>query len=95
MCFRLGANSGQFALNLRRIGYKGQIISFEPITSAYNELKKFKKVKNWEVFNFALGDIEEETEINISQNSLSSSIMNMEKEHLISEPKSKYIRREK
>mgnify|MGYP001186937310 CR=1 FL=1 len=92
----VGANSGQFALNLRRIGYKEQIMSFEPITSAYDELKKnSKKVKNWEVFNFALGDIEEETEINISQNSLSSSIMNMEKEHLTSEPKSKYIRREK
>ncbi len=92
----VGANSGQFSKNLRRIGYKRQIISFEPILSAFNELKKnSKKDKKWEVFNFALGDDEKESEINISQNSLSSSILNIKKEHLISEPKSKYIRREK
>ena len=42
-----------------------------------------------------MGDDEKESEINISQNSLSSSILNIKKEHLISEPKSKYIRREK
>ena len=92
----VGANSGQFSKNLRRIGYKRQIISFEPILSAFNELKKnSKKDKKWDVFNFALGDDEKESEINISQNSLSSSILNIKKEHLISEPKSKYIRREK
>ena len=92
----VGANSGQFSQNLRRIGYKRQIISFEPILSAFNELKKNStKDKKWDVFNFALGDSEKESEINISQNSLSSSILNMKKEHLISEPKSKYIRREK
>lgn len=92
----VGANSGQFSKNLRRIGYKRKIISFEPILSAFNELKKnSKKDKKWDVFNFALGDSEKESEINISQNSLSSSILNIKKEHLISEPKSKYIRREK
>jgi len=80
----VGANSGQFSKNLRRIGYKRQIISFEPILSAFNELKKnSKKDKKWEVFNFALGDDEKESEINISQNSLSSSILNIKKEHLI------------
>ena len=92
----VGANSGQFSKNLRRIGYKGQIISFEPILSAFNELKKNSKKDNkWDVLNFALGDNEKETEINISQNSFSSSILNMKKEHLVSEPKSKYIRKEK
>ena len=92
----IGANDGQFGKNLRKIGYKGQIISFEPIVSAYIDLEDTsKKDKKWKVFNFALGENIEETEINISQNSLSSSILDMKKEHLNSAPTSRYVKREK
>jgi len=92
----IGANDGQFGKNLRKIGYKKQIISFEPIVTAYRGLEDTsKKDKKWKVFNFALGENTEEAEINISQNSLSSSILDMKKEHLNSAPESKYVKREK
>jgi FkbM family methyltransferase len=36
----VGANVGQFGLSLRNRGYAGQIMSFEPVSDAFNELKK-------------------------------------------------------
>lgn len=73
----VGANIGQYATELRSIGYKGKIFSFEPVSESFNKLKKASKNDpNWQVFNFSLGDFEGETEINISKNSVSSSILN-------------------
>lgn len=73
----VGANIGQYATELRSIGYKGTIYSFEPVSESFNKLKKASKNDpNWQVFNFSLGDFEGETEINISKNSVSSSILN-------------------
>ena len=37
--FDVGANSGQYGVFLRALGYKGHIISFEPIGSVFNMLK--------------------------------------------------------
>lgn len=73
----VGANIGQYATELRSIGYKGKIYSFEPVSESFNKLKRASKNDpNWQVFNFSLGDFEGETEINISKNSVSSSILN-------------------
>jgi len=38
--FDIGANIGQYAMNLRKQGYKGKIISFEPLPNAYKKLLK-------------------------------------------------------
>ena len=54
----VGANKGQFAKCLRVGGYSGRIKSYEPLESAYNKLKKSaKKEKNWDAFNFGLGNL--------------------------------------
>ncbi len=92
----IGANTGQFAHQLiDDIGYKNRIISFEPLTSAFETLKKrARNIPNWEVFNLALGETDETKEINIASNSYSSSLLNMLPSHLQSAPESKYIGKE-
>ena len=71
----IGANSGQFARQMRYcIGYSKKIISFEPQSSVFEILKKASKNdKNWDVFNMALGDVNEKMKINISENTGCSS----------------------
>lgn len=92
----IGANSGQFAKQLRYdVGYKNHIKSFEPLSSAFELLKSNARMDpKWEVFNFALGDAEERCSINIAGNSYSSSMLNMLPSHLASAPESEYIGKE-
>lgn len=88
----VGANIGQYALKMRDHGYQKKIISFEPLKSAFETLKAVSvKDKNWSINNFALGDSDSGSLINIAENSFSSSILNMLPEHLVSAPESKYI----
>jgi FkbM family methyltransferase len=92
----IGANSGQFAHELREdIGYAGRIISFEPLHEAFKSLEAHAKGdQRWEIFNFAIGDVEEKREINIAGNSLSSSFLDMLPSHLNAAPESKYVGKE-
>ena len=83
LLFDVGANIGQFAMYARDIGYKGKIISFEPLPDAYEKiLKNSKNDPLWTVHKrCALGSCISEMEINISQNSQSSSILQMNHLH--------------
>lgn len=91
----VGANSGQYALGIRKIGFKGNIVSFEPVGYVFDKLRKIAiKDPKWEVHNIALGDKKENLEINISQNTFSSSILNMMPEHLKSAPEAIYLEKE-
>lgn len=88
----IGANVGQYGLYLREIGYKNKIISFEPVLETYIELDKIsKKDEFWTVYNFGLGSENKDIQINISKNSVSSSILKMKDIHMNAEPESKYI----
>lgn len=74
----VGANEGQYALYLRTIGYKGAIISFEPLDGVFEKLQlKCEKDPLWSCHQIALGDKEETTIINVSENSQSSSLLEM------------------
>ena len=79
----VGANVGQFALALRSVGYTGNIVSFEPLTSAYAELCKVaSQDKKWQVYKrCAVGHFDGEIQINIAGNSVSSSILPMAELH--------------
>lgn len=91
----VGANVGQYSLNMRRIGYNKKIISFEPLKAAFERLKEVaSKDKNWVVNNFALGNENITSILNVAGNSYSSSILNMSPEHIKSLPASKYIAKE-
>ena len=93
----VGANIGQFANAIRQAGFKGRIISFEPQSEAHVKLKAFAaNSSNWTVFErCAVGSTPGETEINLSQNSFSSSILDIEKLHTSNAPGSKYSGKEK
>jgi FkbM family methyltransferase len=93
--FDVGASSGQYGNLLRQIGYKNKIVSFEPLSKTYEDLKKeAKKDIYWDTYNIGLGAISFKTEINISKNSESSSILKMNKEHTEVCPESEYIDKE-
>lgn len=90
--FDIGANIGQYAIKMRGMGYNKKIISFEPLKSAFEELKKASSHDhNWLVNNYALGDADTTSTINVAGNSFSSSILNMLPAHLTSAPESKYV----
>ncbi|MBU3553986.1 FkbM family methyltransferase [Polynucleobacter sp. UB-Piko-W3] len=92
----VGANAGQYAQRLRFGGYRGKIISIEPLKSAHEQLLvASRNDPNWDVLpRCALGAINGEIEINISKNSVSSSILPMMSAHLDSAPESIYIGKE-
>lgn len=88
----IGANIGQYSLDMRKRGFKKKIISFEPLKNAFEQLKKVAaNDKNWVVNNYALGNESTQSAINVSRNSMSSSILNMLPEHIKSAPESIYI----
>lgn len=94
--FDVGANSGQYAMKMRQLGFDGEIISFEPLSKAYETLKQnTRKYKNWKAINIALGDKDEETFINVAGNSYSSSLLEMLPDHINAAPESTYIGKEK
>lgn len=91
----VGANNGGYALSMREFGYTKKIISFEPLKSAFSELQiAAQKDKNWILNNFALGNEDTKSVINIAGNSFSSSILNMLPQHLNSAPESRFISQE-
>jgi FkbM family methyltransferase len=93
----VGANTGQFAKKIRRLGFNEEIVSFEPLTSAYSELvKNARNDSRWKVYDqCAIGDFDGEIEINVSANSHSSSILNVSKVHLDAAPSAAYMAKEK
>jgi len=91
----VGANIGQFGLELRRLGYSGRIISFEPLSEAYSKLCLIaENDPAWDVINCALGEKNMEAAIHVSNNSLSSSLLQMTDRHTKVAPNSRYIREE-
>jgi len=74
----VGANVGQYGTQVRNIGYRGRLISFEPISREFQQLKKRADHNpNWEVMNCALGNENTQSEINISDYSQVSSLLEM------------------
>lgn len=77
MVFDVGANIGQYAYSLRNNGYKGQIVSFEPLSAAHAELSLNADLDpSWQIApRCAVGRTTGETMINISPESDMSSLL--------------------
>jgi FkbM family methyltransferase len=69
----VGANIGQFAKHARRLGYRGRIVSFEPVPDLVEVLEReAADDPDWHVVPVALGDEDGTAEINWSPGTLSS-----------------------
>ena len=89
----VGANTGQFSDKLWAGGYRGRIISFEPLASPHAELRsKAERYPNWTIAErTAIGAERGSVEIHVSGNSQSSSILEMLPSHSESVPESAYV----
>ena len=97
LIFDVGANAGQFGVLLRKIGFDGKIISFEPLSDAREILLNISKNDPlWQIaLQTAIGEENGKIEIQIAINSYSSSVLDMLDTHVNAAPDSKYIGKEK
>lgn len=71
----VGANEGQFGASLRKAGYSGRILSFEPLVGPFARLAAAARLEPpWEVENIGLGEVDGETDMNVSETSVYSSL---------------------
>lgn len=89
----VGANIGQFGEELRHAGYRGGIVSYEPLPDAYDILtSRVRGDASWRVYErSAIGAFNGDIAINVAGNSASSSILPMLEKHLEAAPHSAYI----
>lgn len=73
----VGANTGQYAQMLRtKVGFKGTIISYEPFSTAFIELKeKTLNDPNWYAFNYALSNVSGTQTLNLVGSSQMNSLL--------------------
>jgi FkbM family methyltransferase len=70
----VGAHQGEYGSFLRRDGYTGRIISFEPIAANYEALRRRAYGDElWETLNVALGSEDGEGQINVTNSTVFSS----------------------
>jgi len=90
--FDVGANAGQYGEELFASNFKGRVISFEPLSIAHAKLAhRAESNPNWVVHpRTALGADTGQILINVSANSVSSSILPMLQSHIEAAPESTY-----
>jgi FkbM family methyltransferase len=92
----VGANDGGFATSLRRFGYSGRILSFEPVPEVFGALAaRTSGDPAWTPLQLALGDREDVVTINVAGNAgASSSMLPMLDRHTAAAPQAAYVRSE-
>jgi FkbM family methyltransferase len=90
----VGANAGQYATEMRDLGYRGWIVSFEPLASAFRELAEIAKrdrEAKWRAVPIGLGPAAGQATLHVAGNSLSSSLLPMLAQHVQSAPESAVV----
>lgn len=86
----VGAHQGKFIKNIFKFFKFIKVISFEPIKKEFKNLSETSnKYKNWKIYNYALGANNEKKEINISNYTEASSLLNIENKLLQFRPELK------
>ena len=89
--FDVGAHDGGYGRELRKNGYGGAIMSFEPLAEPYQRLAKLAlQDGNWRANHIALGSSCCEARINVSSHPSSSSFLRMTRAHEMASPGSQY-----
>ena len=75
----VGANRGQFAEEILRLGYDGAVVSYEPLSAARADLlRNSATYPRWTVADaFCLGDTPGEVDVQVSHNEVASSILDV------------------
>jgi FkbM family methyltransferase len=90
--FDVGASSGGYARELREFGYRGNIVSFEPLTEPYARLQATAALDaRWTAVNLALGAATTTAPMHVAANSASSSLLPMNDAHRRAAPWAAYI----
>ncbi len=89
----VGANDGGYGSSIRRFGYRGEILSFEPVSGAYERLsRRVGRDPLWTAVRSAVGSEGGTATINIAGNAeASSSILPMLDRHVVAAPDAAYI----
>lgn len=91
----VGANIGQFAMELRSFGYRGRIVSCEPGSAAFAMLQRQAAGDPaWSCRRIALGAREGSAALHLSANSQSSSLLTISVLHVEAAPGSRTVGQE-
>jgi FkbM family methyltransferase len=90
----VGANHGQFAGELRAIGFEGHIISFEPVKHEFATLSRtFAADPKWMGYQVALGSEEKTAKINVACRTDLSSFLKFKQDESVIECQEVEIKR--
>ena len=89
----IGAHVGHWGERIYQMGYRGRMVSFEPLSWAHVAMQSTSSAHaGWTVApRCALGDAPGEATINVSGNGESSSLLPMDQRHLDLAPDSAYV----
>jgi FkbM family methyltransferase len=89
----VGANRGQFALEIRRTGYAGRILSIEPLVAPYRELSRLaERDERWAAIRSAVGPRTGAATMHVAANAgASSSFLAMLDLHARAAPEARFI----
>lgn len=89
----VGASDGEYAVGLRRFGYRGRIVSFEPLAEPYARATRIAaRDSQWDILPYALGANDTRVTLNVAGNrGRSSSLLAMLEEHRRALPCAAYV----
>ena len=88
----IGANVGQFGTALRRAGFRGRIVSVEPLPGAFDALQGASAADpGWTAERAGVGARVGTLTMNVAGNSVSSSALPMLDRHADAAPQSRYV----